>query len=361
MITNIRQTSFQSHFPYSSPELRRMYSSDNYRFGFNGQEMDNEIKGEGNSINYKYRVHDPRLGRFFSIDPLAAKYPHNSPYAFSENRLIDGIELEGLEVHLLNNGETIYGPYKSSIIDEANKDLVVSNQLSFKEWLSTEKSAQIIIHHGNANINPKNNKPYDVGGKSGGHVMTNFSDNEVYGFTGWGFKGDGNNNGTLDPGEFKEVPLFPREFNLTDESGNQLQWLSKIHGSEYYGNWSDILRGGIRNGGIVTVFSIKLNVVDFIALRDYYSSSLNTSPYPYSLIGGKRCASSIFFQYKNSGIFQGSGFFSARTPGQLMNYLYKQGYPYRVIISPNVKSQDIFKFNLGPEEIRQYILNKVNQ
>jgi len=43
-------------------------------------------------------MHDPRLGRFFAVDPLAPKYPHNSPYAFSENRLLDGVELEGLEV-----------------------------------------------------------------------------------------------------------------------------------------------------------------------------------------------------------------------------------------------------------------------
>lgn len=42
-------------------------------------------------------MHDPRLGRFFAVDPLAPKYPHNSPYAFSENRVLDGIELEGLE------------------------------------------------------------------------------------------------------------------------------------------------------------------------------------------------------------------------------------------------------------------------
>ena len=42
-------------------------------------------------------MHDPRIGRFFSIDPFAKDYPHNSPYAFSENRVIDGIELEGLE------------------------------------------------------------------------------------------------------------------------------------------------------------------------------------------------------------------------------------------------------------------------
>ncbi len=31
------------------------------------------------------------------IDPLAEKYTYNSPYAFSENRVIDGRELEGLE------------------------------------------------------------------------------------------------------------------------------------------------------------------------------------------------------------------------------------------------------------------------
>ena len=31
------------------------------------------------------------------MDPLFRDYPHNSPYAFSENRVIDAIELEGLE------------------------------------------------------------------------------------------------------------------------------------------------------------------------------------------------------------------------------------------------------------------------
>ena len=76
--------------------IRSGYSNE-YRYGFQGQEKDDEIKGAGNSINYKYRMHDPRLGRFLSIDPLAPDYPHNSPYAFSENRVIDGVELEGLE------------------------------------------------------------------------------------------------------------------------------------------------------------------------------------------------------------------------------------------------------------------------
>ena len=83
--------------PFGVQLSERTISGDGYRFGFQGQEMDDEIKGEGNSVNYKYRMHDPRLGRFFAVDPLAAEYPHNSPYAFSENVVINALELEGLE------------------------------------------------------------------------------------------------------------------------------------------------------------------------------------------------------------------------------------------------------------------------
>ncbi|MEW4925440.1 RHS repeat-associated core domain-containing protein [Algibacter sp. 2305UL17-15] len=73
-------------------------ATDSYRYGFQGQEMDDEVKGEGNSYNFKYRMHDARVGRFFAEDPLASKYPWNSPYAFSENRVIQFVELEGLEI-----------------------------------------------------------------------------------------------------------------------------------------------------------------------------------------------------------------------------------------------------------------------
>jgi RHS repeat-associated protein len=76
------------------------------RYAFQGQESDPEIKGEGNSVNYKYRMHDPRIGRFFARDPLAAKYPYYSPYAFSGNRVIDAVELEGLEPANYMNRET---------------------------------------------------------------------------------------------------------------------------------------------------------------------------------------------------------------------------------------------------------------
>ncbi|NOQ75451.1 MAG: hypothetical protein GQ574_25805 [Crocinitomix sp.] len=89
-------TSTTEYYPYGMT-LRAESDGGGYRYGFQGQEMDDEVKGEGNSVNYKYRMHDPRIGRFFAVDPLAPKYPHNSPYAFSENKVIAWIELEGLE------------------------------------------------------------------------------------------------------------------------------------------------------------------------------------------------------------------------------------------------------------------------
>ena len=45
-------------------------------------------------------MHDSRIGRFFSVDPLSGLFSWNSSYAFSENRVVDGIELEGAEVYL---------------------------------------------------------------------------------------------------------------------------------------------------------------------------------------------------------------------------------------------------------------------
>src|SRR5690606_37135248 len=72
----------------------------NYVYGFQGQEMDDEIKGNGNSLNYTFRMHDPRIGRFFARDPLVSKYPWWSPYQFGGNSSILSVELEGLETSI---------------------------------------------------------------------------------------------------------------------------------------------------------------------------------------------------------------------------------------------------------------------
>jgi RHS repeat-associated protein len=101
----------------------RHESSDKYRYGFQGQEKDDEIKGEGNSINYKFRIHDPRVGRFFAVDPLTKKYPWYTPYSFSGNKVIAWGELEGLEEYYAADGKFIAQLGDDTSIRVANKEM----------------------------------------------------------------------------------------------------------------------------------------------------------------------------------------------------------------------------------------------
>lgn len=77
--------------------VRACEEGEDYRFGFNGMEKDNEVKGRGNSINYTYRMNDPRIGRFFAVDLLYRVYPDLTPYQTASNNPIGMSELEGLE------------------------------------------------------------------------------------------------------------------------------------------------------------------------------------------------------------------------------------------------------------------------
>ncbi len=67
------------------------------RFGFNGKEQDSEVSGEGNQYDYGFRIYDPRLVRFKSVDPLAVDYPWYSPYHFAGNNPIMFVDLDGAE------------------------------------------------------------------------------------------------------------------------------------------------------------------------------------------------------------------------------------------------------------------------
>lgn len=79
-------------------QLGRKYSAgSSYRYGFNGKENDNEVKGEGNQQDYGMRIYDPRLGRFLCTDPITDRFPELTPYQFASNSPIWAIDLDGLE------------------------------------------------------------------------------------------------------------------------------------------------------------------------------------------------------------------------------------------------------------------------
>ena len=76
---------------------RKYSATDGYRYGFNGKENDNDVKGEGNQQDYGMRIYDPRLGRFLSVDPLMQSYPWYTPYQFAGNMPTIAIDIDGNE------------------------------------------------------------------------------------------------------------------------------------------------------------------------------------------------------------------------------------------------------------------------
>ena len=88
--------SAQDYYPFGQLQPGRQYGTKG-RYGFNGKENDNEVKGMGNQQDYGMRIYDPRLGRFLSVDPIAKDYPELTPYQFASNTPIQAIDLDGLE------------------------------------------------------------------------------------------------------------------------------------------------------------------------------------------------------------------------------------------------------------------------
>lgn len=67
--------------------------------------------GGGSTYDYGFRIYNPQIGRFLSIDPLSNKFPFYTPYQFAGNKPIVAVDLDGREdvwVHEL----TDYGTNK---------------------------------------------------------------------------------------------------------------------------------------------------------------------------------------------------------------------------------------------------------
>jgi RHS repeat-associated protein len=83
------------YYPFGWAMPGRTYTAASYKYGFNGKENDNEVKGEGNQQDYGMRIYDPRLGRFLSVDPISNKYSFLTPYCYAANNPIRFLDHEG--------------------------------------------------------------------------------------------------------------------------------------------------------------------------------------------------------------------------------------------------------------------------
>ena len=86
------------YYPFGMEMPGRKYNPQNYRYGFNGKENDRSGEwGLGLVQDYGFRLYNPGLGRFLSVDPLTESYPWYTPYQFAGNMPIEAIDLDGAE------------------------------------------------------------------------------------------------------------------------------------------------------------------------------------------------------------------------------------------------------------------------
>ncbi len=96
---------------------------------FQGQERTEDLGL--NVDNWRYRTSDPAIGRFWQIDPLSEDYMDWGPYVFSGNRVIDAVELEGLEPWRINYHSTGERKEASDKFIRENPELATAIGLAF--------------------------------------------------------------------------------------------------------------------------------------------------------------------------------------------------------------------------------------
>ena len=75
MASGVCMQSTSDYSPFGVLLDGRTMQGDAYRYGFNGMEKDDEIKGDGNSYDFGARMLDQRLGRWLSIDSKFKSFP----------------------------------------------------------------------------------------------------------------------------------------------------------------------------------------------------------------------------------------------------------------------------------------------
>ena len=83
--TNTDVISYSDYYPFGMLMPNRHGQDDDYRYGFNGMEKDDEVRGNKNSYDFGARMLDPRTGRMLSVDPKADLFPGWSPFSLSQN------------------------------------------------------------------------------------------------------------------------------------------------------------------------------------------------------------------------------------------------------------------------------------
>ena len=160
---------------------RYFAGSQGYRYGYQGSEKDDEVKGSGNSYTTEFRMLDPRIGRWLSIDPLSDNFPWQTPYCSMDNNPIYYADPKGDSIIIQNtwkNKETgkyenFQVVYKDGVLyDKSGKEYTAQKggyiekvQLDLIELEGTHERVKNIINALEKSVD--------------NHIITNYDDYHV--------------------------------------------------------------------------------------------------------------------------------------------------------------------------------------
>jgi RHS repeat-associated protein len=148
--------SSQDYYPFGS--LMRERSFGGYRYGFQGQERTDELKGAGNHYTAQFWEYDPRLGRRWNLDPVDQISLSN--YSVLRNNPINYIDPNGQEPVPGDDKKRKGNPNNSLSIHEQRVGSDLVRKVSYTE---TDKTTSFVGEWSNRLYQQyRSDRPYNL-------------------------------------------------------------------------------------------------------------------------------------------------------------------------------------------------------
>jgi RHS repeat-associated protein len=254
--------SYYNYYPFGMLQPKRHYTlAEEYNFGFNGKEMDNQISQQiddgygglednaGTHYDFGARIYSSRLGRFFSLDPDMNKYPYMTPYCYAANSPILLIDINGLgpgdppgpSNATLNHAAKVT---MTTYISLENVGRIPDGQVIVDFEGQTYTSGEIEVIHGNA---PNSGRNYEA-------VRTLI------------FKEDGSGSYYFYHGQYSQVQQEDKRIP-SDKQGNASGYKRYSHG-QYNGINTESVKGTLA----LFLKDINSDAIDFNTEKEMVTS-----------------------------------------------------------------------------------------
>jgi RHS repeat-associated protein len=310
-----KQLSNSDYYSFGMLMPDRSFST-GYRFGFNGKESDNEISGNGNQYDYGFRIYNPRIAKFLSVDPLTKEYPELTPYQFASNSPISGIDLDGLEYLYAHEAriEAVSGQVKLKVqnMHWVTQNLIKAYSENPKNWQSGEVGVSAEIALTNVNTN-KQNENWGIGTPSMQDSPNDPSTNSPSSIRTESPRGKPQPQSVSTNNQILSTKVSNR-FLILDQVGKGLNliagWLVKDdankvseHGTLYVSALKDV-NTAIKNGWIDNKH---MNIKDLSAIVNVVLQGDNTSKDKYNYNVGMKIVKEISNNYKGTDASTSTG------------------------------------------------------